>query len=192
MSREATNPSLQQINVNHLEKAHRHSLQHNRSELSPSNFRQTQSYRYDSEGKRKIKKAIVIPPMSSTIAEVSETETDEKSIEQFKVENEKRSSKSSKKSEKSIYAFDNVAYDGNLDKRSISSRAGSSRQPSVQSLEVVREQYCCFARRTNCEKKLLVTVTILIIVIIVLVIVLALIASHKDIAENLKATISSL
>ncbi|XP_050518611.1 uncharacterized protein LOC126892851 [Diabrotica virgifera virgifera] len=186
---EANNPSLQ-LSVDNLEKPHRFSLQHNRSELVPSSFRQTQSQRYDSEGRRKIKKAIVIPP-SSTIAEVSEeAEPDEKNFDQFKVENEKRNSKVSKKSEKSIYAFDNAAYDGNLDKRSISSRAGSSRQPSVQSLEVVREQYCCFARRTNCEKKLLVTVTILSIVIIVLVIVLALIASHHDI--DIKSTIRDL
>lgn len=168
---------------------HRFSLQHKRSEEPHSSLRLTQSHRYDQEGKRKVKKAIVLSPV---ISEASENESEdklsvkkpEKKVDQFILENEQRSSKSSKKSDKSLYTFDNAAYEGNLDKRSISSRAGSSRQPSVQSLEVVREQYCCCAKRTRCEKKLLVTVIVLIVVIIVLTVVLAIIAADRQ--DNFK------
>ncbi|CAG9856022.1 unnamed protein product [Phyllotreta striolata] len=178
----------------------RHSLQPKISEIPANSFRHTQSHRYDSEGHNKrTKRAVVLPPRQSAINETSEIEEEEdkkaekkgENVEKrteshvFTIESEKRSSKSSKKSDKSSYAYDNAAYDSNLDKRSISSRAGSSRQPSVQSLEVVREQYCCCAKRTKCEKKLLLTVTVLSMVVVVLIIVLAIVASNRNIKDDL-------
>ncbi|XP_057661693.1 uncharacterized protein LOC130897111 isoform X1 [Diorhabda carinulata] len=197
MSVEKENFNVNSVNAKSMH--HRHSLQHNRSEEAQSNFRHTQSYRYDQEGKKKLKKAIILSPV---ILESSENESEDKSsskkpvpkperkIEQFILENEKRSSRSSKKSDKSIYTFDNAAFEGNLDKRSISSRAGSSRQPSVQSLEVVREQYCCCAKRTRCERKLLVTVIVLCVVIIVLTVVLAIVAADRQ--DNFKNLLINL
>ncbi|XP_074034968.1 uncharacterized protein [Leptinotarsa decemlineata] len=167
-----------------LHRTHRHSLQQNRTEtdLPPADFRHTQSHRYHSEGKRKPIKTVILPSIPSAISENSEEEVivDEKSQKVMaKVENGSRSSKTSTNNKSSL-AFDNLAYDSNLDKRSIGSRAGSSRQPSLQSLEVVREQYCCCARKTKCERRLLIAVAIMSIIIIVLIIVLVVVATTNN------------
>lgn len=90
----------------------------------------------------------MLSPIEATIDEGSDIENDERLAEKksdksdkkseqhvFTIENEKRISRSSKKSEKYSYSYENGGYDSSMEKRSISSRAGSSRQPSVQSLE---------------------------------------------------------
>ncbi|KAF7274748.1 hypothetical protein GWI33_012014 [Rhynchophorus ferrugineus] len=73
-----------------------------------------------------------------------------------------------------------MAYEGNL-KRTGSTATSSirtSKAPSLQSLDTYKEQYCCFSKRTKCEKSLLITVTVLVIIIIVLIIVIAVLAQH--------------
>lgn len=80
----------------------------------------------------------------------------------------------SSRSSRSAFSYDNGAFEGNL--KSIPNEP--SRTPSVRSLEVYREQYCCCARRTKCERYLLVVVTLLAIIVIVLVLVIAIIAKN--------------
>ncbi|KAG5895848.1 hypothetical protein JTB14_038275 [Gonioctena quinquepunctata] len=177
---------------NPLDRTHRHSLQpknlHDNGK-PPSSLRHTQSHRYDSDGKTKSKKTVVLTPIPSATSENSEEDAvvvDEKTQKvKAKLDNGGGVRKGSSTSKTAGY--DNLAYDGNLDRRSVgSSRAGSSRQPSLQSLEVVREQYCWCAKRTKCERRLIITVTILSITIIVLVIVIAVITTNHDIKEGLR------
>ncbi|XP_019755811.1 uncharacterized protein LOC125503638 isoform X1 [Dendroctonus ponderosae] len=123
--------------------------------------------------------------------------TDDKSIS-FTVEKEtkgvsRKTSDASRLSaassrSKISHSFDNKAFDGkegNLIRNESANNSirTDSRAPSVRSLEIYREQYCCCARRSKCEKSLLVTVTVLIIIIIVLVIVIAVLASNKQLHQ---------
>ncbi|KAJ8951613.1 hypothetical protein NQ318_012283 [Aromia moschata] len=182
-----------------LDKRHRHSLQPKTdSELPPSSLRHTQSHRYESKGKTKSKRPITVSYIPSIMeAENSEDEI-EKTVEERKektrstpsvsYENERKRAKSSKtkmndSSGKAVFSFENSAFEGSMDTKRTSNltiRTNSSRAPSIQSLEVVREQYCCCAKRTKCERTLLTTVTILIIVIIVLVVVVVILAKNHD------------
>ncbi|XP_060521078.1 uncharacterized protein LOC132698803 [Cylas formicarius] len=125
------------------------------------------------------------PKKSLKIAAIAEDETDDT----FSVENErKREVKIVKKpsvvsnASKSSFAYENTAYEGNLKRTGSAANSErsttTSRAPSVQSLEIVREQYCCCSRRTRCEKALLVAVTVLGIAIVVLVIVLAAVVAN--------------
>lgn len=87
-------------------------------------------------------------------------------------------SSKSTKSTKTAYTYENGAFEGNI--RASNEVRPTSRTPSVRSLEVYREQYCCCAKRTKCERYLLVAVTILSIIVIVLVIVIAVLAKNGD------------
>nr|CAH7742808.1 unnamed protein product [Callosobruchus chinensis] len=149
-----------------MDRKQRHSLQPRSNTVPPpTNLRHTQSQIYDNGRPKKRKHRI--PSTISTISENEDVEMDSVSIT---VEPEK--------SLKANYSYDNAGYEGGAEKKSISSRA-----PSMQSLEVVREQYCCCAKRTKCERKLIIAVTVLSIVIIVLIVVIGVIAGQKELEQ---------
>lgn len=133
-----------------FERHFRHSLQPRSPKGIPdTNFRHTQSHRYESTGKKKEKKSVILTPIPDTVEiSIPEEEVPPKKSKsktdlvgsdlERKASRSSKTSKSSRKSEAtgSIYAFQNHAFDDKFDKRSISStRAGSSRTSSVQSLE---------------------------------------------------------
>lgn len=117
-------------------------------------------------------------------------------------------SKKSSTSGKNGFAYDNPAYEGSTSngvsqnpsrktsKTSLgvnefkrggnvsSSVRSSAHDPSVASMEVQREQYCCFTRWSPCEKRLAVIVAILGAIILGLVITVGVLAGHKG--ETLK------
>uniref|UniRef100_V5H2U9 Uncharacterized protein n=2 Tax=Anoplophora glabripennis TaxID=217634 RepID=V5H2U9_ANOGL len=106
-------------------------------------------------------------------------------------ENEKRGTKATKSktkdtSNKAPYVFENAAFEGSLQSKR-GSTATSSRAPSVQSLEIVREQYCCCAKRTKCERILLTMVIVLFIIVVVLVVVIVIVAKQDDIRQLTQA-----
>ncbi|VEN35054.1 unnamed protein product [Callosobruchus maculatus] len=149
-----------------MDRKQRHSLQpHSNTRPPPINLRHTKSQIYDN-GRAK-KKKHRIPSTISTISENEDMEMDNVSI-----------TMEPEKSLKSKYSYDNAGYDGGSEKKSMSSRASS-----MQSLEVVREQYCCCAKRTKCERKLIIAVTVLSIVIIVLIVVIGVIAGQKELDQ---------
>lgn len=133
-------------------KQFRHSLQPKSSiENVDSGFRHTQSQRYENTGRKKEKKSVVLTVIPDSV-EISIPEdqkappkrnrsrTDSVPALERHASKTSKSSKDSRRSEtdKALYAFQNQAFDEKFDKRSISSsRAGSSRAPSVQSLEYV-------------------------------------------------------
>lgn len=133
-----------------FERQFRHSLQPKSAKNTPdTNFRHTQSQRYESTGNKKDKKSVILTTIPDTVEipipedEIppkksrSKTDVVGSNLER-KASRSSKTSKSSRKSEAvgSIYAFQNPAFDDKFDKRSISSaRAGSSRTSSVQSLE---------------------------------------------------------
>lgn len=133
-----------------FERQFRYSLQPRPTESIPdTNFRHTKSERYENKGKKKDKKSVILSPIPDTVeisipeAEVppkkskNKTELVGSNLER-KASRSSKTSKGSRRSEAagSIYAFENQAFDDKFDKRSISStRAGSSRTSSVQSLE---------------------------------------------------------
>lgn len=117
-------------------------------DVPDSSFRHTQSQRYGNMEKKKEKKSVVLTVIPDfvevAIPEDPEPTKKSKSKQNCATDLERRSSKNSKTSkgsrksevDKNIYAFQNPAFDDKFDKRSItSSKAGSSRAPSVQSLE---------------------------------------------------------
>ncbi|XP_066256493.1 pre-mRNA-splicing factor CWC22 homolog [Euwallacea similis] len=98
------------------------------------------------------------------------------------------STTSSSSKSKLSRTYDNKAFEGNL-KRSGSttnSVTTTSRPPSLQSsnLEIYHEQYCCFAKRTKCERSLLIAVTVLAIIIVALVVVIIVLAKNNKL-DNL-------
>ncbi|GJQ83734.1 hypothetical protein Trydic_g20610 [Trypoxylus dichotomus] len=88
------------------------------------------------------------------------------------------------------YAYENRAYDNNLDEISVISRA-STRASSVQSLEVQREQYCCFTKWSPFERKLAALVAVLITIILMLIIAVVVLASRHSEADANQASLSS-
>ncbi|XP_066147912.1 uncharacterized protein [Euwallacea fornicatus] len=130
------------------------------------------------------------PPLTPTIPEDDTAVPKTEKTIAFSVTNEtqKLSRKSSDASRISTASsksklsrtYDNKAFEGNL-KRSASvtnSVPAASRPPSLQSLQIY-EQYCCFAKRTKCERFLLVAVTVLAIIIVALVIVIIVLAKNN-------------
>nr|CAI5853427.1 unnamed protein product [Callosobruchus analis] len=149
-----------------MDRKQRHSLQpRSNTGPPPTNLRHTKSHIYDN-GESKKKR----PRNPSTISTISENEDLEMDNVSITVEPEKNL--------RTNYSYDNAGYEGGSEKKSISSRA-----PSMQSLEVVREQYCCCAKRTKCERKLIIAVTVLSIVIIVLIVVICVIAGQKELDQ---------
>lgn len=128
----------------------RHSLQPKKSsiDIAETHFRHTQSQRYQTTGKKKDKKTVILTPIRDTVEipipeepqppKRSRSRTDIDATFERKASKTSRTSRSSRRSEadKSTNAFQNLGFDDRFDKRSISStRAGSSRTSSVQSLE---------------------------------------------------------
>ncbi|XP_050306396.1 uncharacterized protein LOC126743378 [Anthonomus grandis grandis] len=115
---------------------------------------------------------------------IPEDDTTEEKLPGFSIESERKkldrksssASRISMTSKTTRLSYDNKAYDAKSD-----DVAKSSRAPSVQSLEVYQEQYCCCSRRTKCERILLVMVSILTVIIIVLVIVITVLAKNSTI-----------
>lgn len=133
-----------------LGKRFRHSLQpKSTKELPDTNFRHSQSHRYEKTDKRKDKKSITLTPIPDSVEvtiptnneippKISRSRTDSTQGVERKSSKASKSSRGSRKSEldKNVFAFQNQAFDDKFDKRSISSsKAGSSRAPSLQSLE---------------------------------------------------------
>ncbi|CAH1973772.1 unnamed protein product [Acanthoscelides obtectus] len=131
----------------------------------------SQSQIYDNDRAKKKKHRL-----SPTISTISENETLEMSQVTIAIDAEKHS-----KSTNTRFSYDNGGFDGGIEKSE--KKNMPNRVPSMQSLEVVREQYCCCAKRTKCERKLIIAVTVLSIVIIVLIVVVGVVAGRKEIAE---------
>lgn len=144
---------------------------------------------YTNKGRKKVK-----APLTPTIIEdeddvsesqirypaaVVENEIQKASKVDRKSSNASRHSVASKSS-KSTYVYDNFAYEGSGNRPGSTGNSikNISKAPSVQSLEIYHEQYCCFTRRTKCERSLLITVIVLCIIIVVLIIVIGVLAKH--------------
>ncbi|KAJ8964252.1 hypothetical protein NQ314_005028 [Rhamnusium bicolor] len=170
-----------------LDRKYRHSLQPKPVSVPPpTSVRLTQSQRYDSRGKKKTKRLVTLSQIPSIMEADNSEDEIEKGIEMKKRENKVNKRNKTEITNKATFTFENAAFEGNVATKRNSTatiRTNSSRAPSVQSLEVVREQYCCCAKRTKCERILLITVTVLSIIIIVLVIVIIILAKQDDLPD---------
>lgn len=130
-----------------VNRKHRHSLQPSPvTEAPASALRHTQSHRYDSQGRKKKKTSYASQIPSIMESENSDDELEkgvvlrvDKTSSSVSYENEKKGAKGAKpkpkeSNSKPPFAFDNAAFEGNLQSKR-SSTATSSRAPSVQSLE---------------------------------------------------------
>jgi hypothetical protein len=170
---------------------YRHSLQP-KSVQEAQIFRHTKSQNY---GAKKKKVKTQLPPTS----EVDVTDGDSVKITvdahndnvklslSDKSEKKRHNSRLSKKhSQSSREGIDNAAFEvENGLPRSRANSAASSvrsslRDPSVQSLSVVREQYCCCSKWSPCERTLCAAVGVLSFIILILVITVALLAARHN------------
>lgn len=142
MSKKSSTSSNEQF-----ERQFRHTMPPESTRQIPdTNFRYTQSQRYDTSGKKtNERKTVVLSVIPDTI-ELTIPEEDQTPPKKNRSKSElapgierkgsrtSKTSRSSARSDRSAFAFQNYAFED--DKRSISSaRAGSSRTGSVQSLE---------------------------------------------------------
>ncbi|CAG9761580.1 unnamed protein product [Ceutorhynchus assimilis] len=95
------------------------------------------------------------------------------------------STMSTRSAAKVSYTYDNKGFEIRNDSGNDSIRS-ISRAPSLRSLEVHKEQYCCCSRRTKYERFLLVVVTILAIIVTVLVIVIIYLAKQNKLKSLFK------
>ncbi|XP_063910790.1 uncharacterized protein LOC135127978 isoform X2 [Zophobas morio] len=158
--------------------SYRHSLQPKGVAEGPI-LRHTRSHNYGAK-----KKKVKVPPIPEVESEIK-VEVINEQVKAGKKERRHRDSRGSRKSSQasSRLGIDNVAFeleDGTKISRgnsAASSVRSSMRDPSVQSLTVVREQYWCCGKWTPFERALLAAIGVLAVIIIILITVVAVMAT---------------